>query len=521
MILCRKKLLLFITTNLLSVFISVNAQKFPFQDTSFSLNERVDSIISLLTLEEKINCLSTNPSVPRLGIVGTGHVEGLHGLAKGGPSNWGQRDPVTTTIFPQAIGLAESWDPDVLKRVSEIESYETRYIYQSPKYKKGALVVRAPNADLGRDIRWGRNEECYGEDAFLSAELTVAFVKGLQGDHPKYWRTASLMKHFLANSNENGRDSTSSDFDERLFREYYAYPFWKGVTEGGSQAYMAAYNAYNGIPMTVHPVLKDITKKEWGLNGIICTDGGGLGLLVSAHRHYPDLAKASAACIKAGINQFLDRAYPEGIKVALDSGYISEAEIDSVLKGNFRIMMKLGLLDPPDIVPYTRIGISDTIDPWMTEEHRIAAREVTQKTIVLLKNSKNLLPLDTTQIKSMAVIGPLADVVLLDWYSGTPPYRVTPLEGITNKVNKKTKILSSKNNSDKAYVSLAKKADLAILFVGNHPTCNDAPWAQCPVPSNGREAVDRKSIYLEQEELIKKVIEVNPNTIVVLISSFP
>ena len=247
-------------------------------------------------MDEKISCLSTNPSVSRLGIKGTSHVEGLHGLAKGGPSNWGKRDPVTTTIFPQAIGLAESWDQEVLKRVATIESYETRYIFQSPKYHKGGMVVRAPNADLGRDPRWGRNEECYGEDAWFNGTMTVAFVKGLQGDDPKYWRTASLMKHFLANSNENGRDSSSSDFDERLLREYYAYPFWRGVAEGGSRAYMTAYNAYNGIPMTVHPILKDMTVNEWGEDGIICTDGGAFALLINAHKYFPNTEK-SRCCL--------------------------------------------------------------------------------------------------------------------------------------------------------------------------------------------------------------------------------
>ena len=497
------------------------AQNYPFQNPNLSINERVDNIISLLTLDEKISCLSTNPSVPRLGIVGTSHVEGLHGLAKGGPSNWGQRDPVTTTIFPQAIGLAESWDPEVLKRVATIESYETRYIFQSPKYRKGGLVTRAPNADLGRDPRWGRNEECYGEDAWFNGTMTVAFVKGLQGDHPKYWRNASLMKHFLANSNENGRDSSSSNFDERLLREYYAYPFWRGVVEGGSRAYMASYNGYNGIPMTVHPILKEITVNEWGEDGIICTDGGAFALLVNAHKYFPDAEKAAAACIKAGINQFLDRIYPAGIRAALDKKDIDEADLDHVLKGNFRVMIKLGQLDPPEMVPYSKIGIADTIDPWTTKGNHQAARVVTQKTIVLLKNSKNLLPLDKGKIKSIAVIGPRAGEVLLDWYSGTPPYTISPLDGIKNKVCNAVNIKYAIDNKDDAAVSLAKSADVAIVIVGNHPTCEGAGWGKCPTPSDGREAVDRKSIDLEQEELIKAVFQANPNTIVVLVSSFP
>lgn len=242
----------------------ITAQTYPFQNTRLSDEKRIDNLISLLTLEEKINCLSTRPSIPRLGIQGTRIVEGLHGLALSGPANWAVRGKgeAPTTTFPQAYGLAQTWDVDLIERLATWQADECRYLAQSPKYQSAGLIVLAPNADLGRDIRWGRTEECYGEDAFLAGALTVSFVKGLQGNHPKYWKTASLMKHFLANSNENNRTINSSDFDERLFREYYGYPFYKGITEGGSRAYMAAYNRYNGIPCTVHPVLKDVTVKE-------------------------------------------------------------------------------------------------------------------------------------------------------------------------------------------------------------------------------------------------------------------
>ena len=231
---------------------------YPFQNPKLPVEERIDNILSLLNLNEKISCLSTYSGLERLRIKGTRHVEGLHGLARGGPSNWGRIDPVTTTIFPQAIGLAESWDPTILKTVAGIEGYEVRYLFQNPDYLKGGLIVRAPNADMGRDIRWGRNEECYGEDPYLSSVMAIAFIRGLQGEDTTYWLTASLMKHFLANSNEDGRDSTSSNFDERLWREYYSFPFMKGVTIGGSRAFMTAYNAHNGIPCTVHPMLQNI-----------------------------------------------------------------------------------------------------------------------------------------------------------------------------------------------------------------------------------------------------------------------
>jgi len=489
---------------------------YPFQDPSVDEEKRVENILSLMTLDEKIEALSTDPSVPRLKIKGCRHVEGLHGLSMGKIGNWGGNEPIPTTIFPQAIGLAETWDTSVMHLVGQVEGYDVRFVFQ--KYNRGGLVVRAPNADIGRDPRWGRTEECYGEDAWFNGIMAAAFIKGLQGPHPKYWLTASLMKHFLANSNENSRSYSSSDFDERLWREYYSLSFKKGV-EAGSRCYMAAYNKINGIPGAVHPQINEITKKEWGVDGIICTDGGAYTLLVRAHKYYPDYNKAAAACIKSGINQFLDR-YKEGVYGALANGYITEADIDSVLKGNYRVMIRLGLIDPPSMVPYSQIGISDTIEPWKTEKNKDIVRMVTRKSVVLLKNDKDILPLDKSKIKTIAVIGPRANVVLQDWYSGDPYYAVTPLRGIKNKVGKDIQVLYHPNNHSDSAVLAARKSDFVIVVVGNHPT-GDAEWAKCPVPSDGKEDVDRLSLSLEQEDLIKQVYQANKNTIVVLISSFP
>lgn len=495
-------------------------QVYPFQNNKLPAEKRIDNLLSLMTLEEKVAVLSTNPSVPRLGVVGTGHVEGLHGLALGGPAEWGGKgkQPITTTTFPQAYGLGETWDTDLLQKVANVEGYEARFALQ--KYHRGGLVIRAPNADIARDPRWGRTEESYGEDAFFNGTMTVAFVKGLQGNNPKYWQSASLMKHFLANSNEDGRTYTSSDFDERLWREYYSVPFRMGVIEGGSRAYMASYNKVNEIPAMVHPMLKDITQKEWGQNGIICTDGGAFRLLLSDHKYYPDQYLGAAATVKAGINQFLDD-YKEAVNGAIAKGYLTEKDIDAEIRGNFRVMIKLGMLDAPDENPYAKIGIGkDTIDPWKTETHKKIALEATQKSIVLLKNDSNFLPLQKEKIKTLAIIGNRADQVLLDWYSGTPPYIVTPLQGIKNKLGANVEILYAKNNADGKAAEIAKKADAVIVIVGNHPVCN-AGWNDCPVPSEGKESVDRQSLTLEQEDLIKIAYQANPKTVVALISSFP
>jgi len=508
--------------------ISLSSQTvFPFQNTILTDNARLDNLLSLMTIDEKVNALSTNLGVPRLGIPNTGHSEGLHGMALGGPGNWGgfsnKNNPKTypTTIFPQSYGLGETWDTELIQKVADIEATEIRFYTQNPKLQKGGMVMRAPNADLARDPRWGRTEESYGEDAFLGSRMTVAFVKGLQGNNPKYWKSASLMKHFMANSNEDGRDSTSSNFDERLFREYYSFPFFKGITEGGSRAFMASYNSWNGIPMTINPVLKNVTRDEWGNNGIICTDGGALKLLINAHHAFPTLTEGAAAVVKASVGQFLDNFKPE-INDALKKGLLTEKDIDNAIRGNFYVALRLGLLDAdPTKVLYAHIGITDTVQPWNKPETKAFVREVTAKSVVLLKNSTDLLPLDKNKIKSIAVIGPRANEVLYDWYSGTPAYAVTILQGIRNAVGKDVKVFfEASNGMDKATIA-ARKADVAIVCVGNHPYGTDAKWMVSPVPSDGREAVDRKAITLEQEDLVKLVMQANPKTVMVLVSNFP
>ena len=370
--------------------------QYPFQNPDLPAEERISDLIARMTLAEKIDALAMRASVPRLGVVGSPHIEGYHGVAQGGPSNWGRRNPTATTQFPQAYGLGSTWDPELLRRVAAQEAQEARYLYQSRKYQRAGLIVRAPNADLARDPRWGRTEEVYGEDPFHAGTLAVAFTRGLQGDDPRYWKTAALLKHFLANSNEDAREHSSSDFDERLWREYYAKPFEMAVRQGGSRAMMAAYNAVNGTPAHVHPMLKDVVVREWGLDGILCTDGDGLSLLVTDHKAFSDLPSAAAACIKAGINHFLDRQ-KEPVSEAVQKGLVSEAEIDEALRGLFRVSIRLGLLDPAERVPYAKIGAEGDPEPWSQPETRAFVREVTRKSIVLLRNSAGLLPLDRSK----------------------------------------------------------------------------------------------------------------------------
>lgn len=509
---------LFFTLLIASTTGIIHAQNV-FNDPAVNEEQRLDDLIARMTLDEKVDALGNNTQVPRLGIQASGSVEGLHGIVLGGPT-YGDRANTPTTGFPQAYGLGETWDTDLLHRVATYISTENRYLFQNAKYRKSGLIMWTPNVDLGRDPRWGRTEECYGEDAFLTSRLAVAFIKGIQGDHPKYWRNASLMKHFLSNSNEYGRTFSSSNYSDKLFREYYAYPFYKGVTEGGSQALMTAYNAYNGTPCIMHPVLRNIVMKEWGLNGTLLTDGGAFRLLLSDHKRFDnDRAAAAAACIKAGITKFLDE-YKDAVYEALHRKLISVEDIEKAIRGNLRISLKLGLLDHAEDNPYAAIGVTDTIAPWSKPETKALVREATLKSIVLLKNQDHLLPLDRHKIKKIAVIGQRATEVLQDWYAGKPFYTVNVLDAIREEAGNDIEVRYVKTNRMDSARTVAAWADVAIVCVGNHPTC-DAGWEQAPVISEGKEAVDRQSLQLDQEDLLLQVAQTNPNTIGVLISSFP
>ena len=498
-----------------SVYMTAIAQTHDFQNTKLKDDQRISLLMRQLTLDEKIALLSTNLGVPRLGIPSLSCYEGLHGIVLGGPAN---KFSYPTTIFPQAYGLGETWDREAVRRVGEQMAEEARYYIQQDVPRKG-LVIYAPNADLARDPRWGRTEESYGEDAYLTGQLSIAMVKGLQGDNPRYWKAAALMKHFLANSNEDGRDSTSSDFDERLFREYYSYPFYKGITEGGSRAFMASYNAWNGTPMCINPVLDQIARREWGNNGIICTDGGGLRLLVNAHHAYPTMAEGAAAVIKAKTGMFLDR-YQEAVKEALDKGLVTEQDIEAAIRGNLFVALKLGMLDGADTKnPYVNIGKDSTATPpYLTPEARQAAREVTNKSVVLLKNN-GLLPLDSKKTRKILVVGPYADQIVYDWYSGNPPYEVTILKALREMEGLEISYIPD-NRMGKAE-EMAREADAVIVCTGNHPYGTKADWFFCPVPSDGREAVDRKSLQLPDEDMLRLLYRANPNTVLVLVSSFP
>ena len=274
--------------------------------------------------------------------------------------------------------------------------------------------------------------------------------------------------------------------------------------------------------MMVNPALKNVAVREWGQNGIISTDGGAFAKLVTAHKYTTNYDEAAADAVKAGITIFLANSYQNNVSNAVRENLISEADIDGAVKGNLRVMIKLGLLDPPEDNPYVKIGQPSEPEPWLTDEHKALARLVTQESIVLLKNSKKLLPLDKGKVKSIAVIGQRANEVLQDWYGGKPPYAITPLEGIKNEVGSNVSVNFAANNDNGEAAKLAAAADVVVVCVGNNPVGGyKMPWAKVSLPSYGREAVDRQSISLEDERLIRQIYAANPRTIVVLISSFP
>jgi beta-glucosidase len=501
----------------------------PFNDPSLPMDKRIDNLLSLMTVDEKIDCLGTKTAVPRLGVKSFGSSEGIHGVVQRGGGKV-SRPIITTTQFPQPPGMGESWDPALVRQAAGVEGYEARYITQTEKYDRQILMLWGPQADLARDPRWGRSEEVYGEDPFFNGTMVTAFVKGLQGDDPKYWQSAALLKHFLANSNENYRTSSSSNFDQRLFWEYYSVPFRMGFLDGGAKGVMASYNAWNGTPMAINPILKSIVEDKWGVD-VLSSDGGAVKLLVTAHKRFPTQKDAVVACLKAGINQFLD-TYEDETKAALKDGSITEAEIDDLLRRKFRVSVRLGLLDPPQMVPYS--SIKDSPEPWSTEKDQAVSNQMALESVVLLKNANAILPLKKDSIKSIAVIGPLANSVHWDWYGGTPPHAVTPLQGIKDEVGPNVKVNYAADEIGNAAMNAAQSSDAAIVVIGNDPTCGpDMPhdWHNtpydgggtlpCTSPSDGREGRDRESIDLAQEQLVKQVYAVNPKTIVILVSSFP
>jgi beta-glucosidase len=520
--------------------------QYPFQDPCRAIEDRITNLLSLLTVQEKVGLMNEYQlPVSRLGIAAyTTFVEGVHGIGWSGDNNTSATASSTTVLyltgtqFPQAYGLAESWDPESLRTVGATTGYEARvWNAARPPNAQGrgvGLVVRAPLVDLGRDPRWGRTEEGYGEDPFLTAALANGYIGGLHGTDPVYLQAASTLKHWLGNNNETNRNTSSSNIDDRNLREYYGYPFEQTIRIGHAQGMMEAYNKINGTSGAVSPLLKSLVIGEWGMDGTLCTDAWGPQVLVQDQMVFSSLPAAMAGIVKAGTGLILQDttdARP-ALMTAATGGMLTTADIDAASRANLRVRFRLGDFDPPARVPYKKILGTET--PWTGTTNKQRALDVTRKTVVLLKNASNTLPLAKTGFSNIAVIGPRGDSVLRDWYGGLAPYKITGRQGIGTKLGSGVTINYALDNNGNAANAASMTAAAAggptIVFVGNHPTCGAAPpepnpvaWATCPTTYDGREAVDRKNIALDptQVSLAQSVAALNPKTIVVLVSSFP
>lgn len=397
---------------------------YPYRNPELPLEDRVNDLISRLTLEEKIGLMPQYQiAVERLGIQPYKHgTEAAHGMSWLGEA----------TTYPQPIGLACTWDKDLMKRIGGAIGDEARGFYERNPAHNG-LTLWAPTVDMERDPRWGRTEEAYGEDPVLAGKLTAALTQGIQGDHPFYLKAVATLKHFIGNNNEVGRGDTSVSIDARNMREYYLKAFEIPFKEGGALSMMTAYNAINGVPANLSRDVIDIVKREWGMDGFVVSDAFDVTGTVRDHHYVEKLQEAVARSIReGGIDSITDEAavVTDSIRLALTEGLLTENDLDVALRNTFRVRFRLGEFDPAERNPYAKIGETAILRP----EHAELAREATQKAMVLLKNDGGALPLQADKLRKIAVIGPLADIVYSDWYSGTMPYAVTPLQGIQERL---------------------------------------------------------------------------------------
>lgn len=396
----------------------------PLWNTNLTQEERLQYLLSQLTLEEKLQCMGTRcPQISRLGIpafcVGG---EGAHGVQARHDQDWDRQETEYTTIFPNPIGMSASWDRDLVRKAGRVTGIETRGLYAAGRHRD--LSLWAPTVDMERDPRWGRTEEGYGEDPLLAGEMAGAYVEGMQGDDPEHLLTAATVKHFYANNVEEGRCWKSSAIDDRNREEYYLEPFRRVIQEHGAEGLMTAYNEVNGLPCMLNPEVRTVAKEQWGLGHVVC-DGQDVSQTVELHHYFTEHAETIAAGLKAGIDCFTDdeELVRQAAADAYERGMISEEQIDEALYHHFGVMLRLGLFDPPGTNPYEQIGIQDV----GTQENHQIARDLASESVVLLQNN-GILPLASD--RSIAVVGPLSDVWYKDWYSGVPPYYVTPVQGM-------------------------------------------------------------------------------------------
>lgn len=462
-----------ITILFLLCCISLGAQtsnkSLPFNNPSLSTEKRVDDLVSRLSVDEKISQMQhAAVAIPRLGIPSYNWWnECLHGVARNG----------IATVFPQAIGLAATWNTGLVYEEADVISTEGRAKYYEAisKGKHGiyqGLNFWSPNINIFRDPRWGRGQETYGEDPYLTAQIGTAFVKGLQGNDPKHFKTIATAKHFAVHSGpEPDRHKFDAWVSEKDLYETYLPAFEALVKDAKVYSIMGAYNRVYGTPACASDLLLDkILRKEWGFTGFVVSDCWAVTDFHNGHNFVPDAAKASTLAVKAGTDLSCGGEYGK-LKEALEKGYITEAEIDVAVKRLFTARFKLGLFDPPAMVSYSSIKTTDND----TESHKQLALKVAQQSIVLLKNN-NILPL-SKKLKIVTIVGPNANdtSVLYGNYNGIPSHTTTALEALRMKLGAATKIiyergithtkLLDEKNSIQHIIQKVAGADV-IIFVG-------------------------------------------------------
>ena len=437
--------------------------EFPFMDPSLSTEARVNDLVGRMTLDEKIDqMMNAAPAIDRL------HVpqynwwnECLHGVARAG----------LATVFPQAIGLGATWDTDLIFRMSTAISDEARAKHQDFVRKGKRLIYQgltfwSPNINIFRDPRWGRGQETYGEDPFLTGKIAIPFIKGLQGNDPKYFKTIATVKHFAVHSGpEPERHYFDAVTDERDLRETYLPQFEMSIKEGDAYSVMCAYNRYNGEACCgSDKLLNGILRDEWGFKGYIVSDCGAITDIYAHHKVVDSPEAAAALAVKSGCDLECATVY-KNLKEAVRDSLISEKQIDVAVKRLFTARFKLGMFDPPEMVKYTQIPYS-VVD---NKAHHELALEVARKSIVLLKNENKILPLKK-DIGTVAVIGPNADqwLTLLGNYNGTPSDPITPLRGIREKLAGHSKVLYAQGSELAEGLPTFEKIPAGVLFHGKN-----------------------------------------------------
>lgn len=448
---CRKIKKNIITNGGISV--NENNKPLPYLDTTLSYKERVTDLLSRLTLDEKIHMLSTHhQAVDRLGIkewfIGTECARGYVTHDNDRPS----------TVFPQPIGMASMFDPELMEKIGEIAGNEFRAYYN--RDGKGGLMVWGPTVDMERDPRWGRTEEAYGEDPFLTGKMTAAYTRGLRGNDPKVMKTIPTLKHFCANNNEKNRGSCSANIDPRLKHEYYYAAFKPAITIGGAWSMMAAYNELSGVPAVCNPELQTVVKDKWGL-GFVVSDGGDFSQNVTYHKFCTSHAESLALCLKAGCDVMTDveELVTEAAYTALKNGLITEKDIDKAVGNSLEGRFRLGEFDGS--TPFDNI----TADIINCESSREINLQAAKEGVTLLKNN-GILPLSKNSIKKLLICGPNADENLRDWYTGYSSYEYSVLDGFEHSLGK-DKIIYDNGYDRVAIKSKANGKYLTIDENGN------------------------------------------------------